>query len=102
MWNHGSVSRSYAGNGILSGSHGAVRDWNGGNQNCVDLRIFPLSQILAFFVYLLSGFLDCDNCASGGLLLVCEKEMPESIKSGHIEPYSKKYQKRMRTFVFLD
>ena len=62
---------------------------------------FPYHRSL-HFVYLLSGFLDCDNCASGGLLLVCEKEMPESIKSGHIEPYSKKYQKRMRTFVFLD
>ena len=36
---------------------------------------FPTAQITVFFVYFLSGIVDCNDRDAGGMLLFCEKAL---------------------------
>lgn len=62
------------GMGHSGGPDDPVGDRNGMNQNCVDLRDFPISQISFHSVYFLSGILDTDDRDAGDLFLFCEEK----------------------------
>ena len=74
VWNYGSVSGRSARNGAFRCPDDPVGDRNGRNQNCVDLRDFPISQISFHSVYFLSGILDTDDRDAGDLFLFCEEK----------------------------
>ena len=56
-------------------SHGVVYYRNRWNACPVDFCIFSTAQITVFFVYFLSGIVDCNDRDAGGMLLFCEKAL---------------------------
>ena len=74
MRNHGSVSGSIAWNGTFRCSNDLVRDRYGWNQDRMDFRDFPESQISVCVVYFLSCILDIDHCHAGDLFLFRTKK----------------------------
>ena len=84
------------GDGTFGSSHGAVSDWNGGDQNFVDLCILSLSPVSVFPVYLLSGLLDRHDSHAGGVHLVCEKTVRDA-EGGPLRPKTDRWMKDRRT-----
>ena len=73
VWNYGSVSGSSAWNGAFRCAHDLICDRNGRNQNCMDLRNFPESQISVCVVLFPNPcILDPDHCHAGDLFLFCQ------------------------------
>ena len=72
MRNHGTVSGSAAWNGAFRCAYDLICNRHGRNQNCMDLRNFPESQISVCVVYFLSCILDPDHCHAGDLFLFCQ------------------------------
>ena len=70
----GSVPWGFERNGIFHSAYDSVYYRNRRHADSLDLWTVPDTPVTGIPVYLISGFLDCNHCDAGDLLLVCEKK----------------------------
>ena len=73
LWYYGSAPGSPPGNGIFRSTYDSFDYRYRRNQDCVDLRTFPCTQVFEFPVYFLSGILDPYDPHAGSVLLLRKK-----------------------------
>ena len=73
LWYYGSAPGSPPGNGIFRSTYDSFDYRYRRNQDCVDLRTFPCTQVFEFPVYFLSGILDPYDSHAGSVLLLRKK-----------------------------
>lgn len=61
-------------NGLFHSAYDPVYYRNCRHADSLDLWTVPDTPVTGISVYLISGFLDCNHCDAGDLLLVCEKK----------------------------
>src|SRR5699024_8604343 len=79
---HGSDPGSAPWNGAFGGADDPLCDRNSGDEDHLDLRIFPAQPVAVLPFYLVSGLLDRHDPYAGGLLLVRPEEMYTAVKKG--------------------
>lgn len=70
----GSVPGGFERNGLFHSAYDPVYYRNRRHADSLDLWTVPDTPVTGIPVYLISGFLDCNHCDAGDLLLVCEKK----------------------------
>lgn len=71
---YGSVPGGFERNGLFHSAYDPVYYRNCRHADSLDLWTVPDTPVTGISVYLISGFLDCNHCDAGDLLLVCEKK----------------------------